>query len=157
MLKVGDVAPPFVTDAVRGGRVELHALRGKLVVLYFFRRAFTRNCTVETKGFRDNYPELRDLGAEVIGVSCDEQAKQCRFAEETEVTFPMVADTSREISKAYRTFFALLPVSHRVTYVIDADGVIIGVFNHEFQVSRHLDEVLGFVRRYVGRSALPPP
>ena len=38
-------------------------------------------------------------------------------------------------------------VSHRVTYVIDEAGVIAGVFNHEFQVMTHLDEVVGFVRK----------
>jgi hypothetical protein len=30
--------------------------------------------------------------------------------------------------------------------VIDRKGVIAGVFNHEFAVVKHLDEVLGFVR-----------
>lgn len=147
MLKVGTTAPLFRATDTFGYDVALEDLRGRIVVLYFFRRAFTRNCTVETKGFRDNYADLRLLGAEVVGVSCDAHATQCRFAETHQVCFPMVADTDRAISGAYRTFFLLLPkVSHRVTYVIGRDGIIAGVFNHEFQISKHLDEVLGFVR-----------
>lgn len=130
-----------------GEAVSLQSLRGKVVVLYFFRRAFTRNCTVETKGFRDNYLDLKALGAEVIGISCDQHATQCRFAETMGIAFPMVADTDRTFSTSYRTFFSLLPmISHRVTYVIDRQGTIAGVFNHEFQVSKHLDEVTQFVR-----------
>lgn len=66
----------------------------------------------------------------------------------------MIADSDRVISTAYQTFFALLPrISHRVTYVIDREGTIAGVFNHELQVSKHLDEVLRFVHGLAGSSA----
>ena len=148
MLKVGDVAPDFSAETTSGRGLRLRDLRGRMVVLYFFRKAFTRNCVVETRGFRDNYPELVALGAEVVGVSCDDNATQCAFAEAHDVAFPMIADNDRTISRSYQTFFTLLPmVSHRVTYVIDESGVIAGVFNHEFQVMKHLDEVVGFVRK----------
>ena len=148
MLSVGDRAPDFVAVTTDGRTLRLSSLRGKTVVLYFFRRAFTRNCVRETRGFRDNYPELQALGAEVVGVSCDDHATQCRFAEEEQASFPMIADADRRISKSYRTFFSLLPgVSHRVTYVLDPEGIIEGVFNHEFAVLKHLDEVVGFVRK----------
>jgi len=45
-------------------------------------------------------------------------------------------------------FFApmLLPIVHRVTYVVDPRGIIAGVFDHELQVVKHLDQVLHFVR-----------
>ena len=146
MLRVGDAAPPFTAASTLGREVSLVEHGGRTVVLYFFRKAFTRNCTVETRGFRDNYVELRALGAEVIGVSPDDFPTQCAFAEASEVRFPLVADTDKTITAAYRVRFALLPTIHRVTYVIDRTGVIAGVFNHEFQVLKHLDEVLRFVR-----------
>jgi thioredoxin-dependent peroxiredoxin len=152
MLQRGAVAPDFSAPTAGGPTVSLSSLRGKIVVLYFFRRAFTRNCTVETKGFRDNYAELRALGAEVVGVSPDEMATQCEFARELTVTFPLIPDTDRAISRRYDVMFAFLPLVHRVTYVIGPDGVIAGVFNHEFQVLKHLDEVLKFVRDLSRRS-----
>lgn len=154
MLKVGDRAPDFTAQSTSGSSVSLAGLRGKTVVLYFFRRAFTPNCTVQTRGFRDNYAELRALGCEVIGVSSDAHATQCRFATENQVSFPMIADADRSISRAYDTLFWITPVSHRVTYVIDEGGEIIGVFNHEFQVLKHLDEVFRFVRS--ARTTWPP-
>ena len=147
MLAAGVVAPPFSAEATNGTAVSLESLRGKLVVLYFFRKAFTRNCTVETKGFRDNYDDLRALGAEVIGVSSDSMPRQCEFAQANGVSFPMIADDDKTLARAYDVLFMLLPVAHRVTYVIDREGVIAGVFNHEFAVNKHLDEVLGFVRK----------
>lgn len=150
MLKIGVPAPPFTATSATGQTVALEALRGRIVVLYFFRKAFTRNCTVETKGFRDNYDDLRALGAEVIGVSLDDAPTQCSFAESLGVKFPMIADRERALAHAYEVFFSFLPLVHRVTYVIDRDGVIAGVFNHEFQVVKHLDQVMQFVR------SLPP-
>jgi peroxiredoxin Q/BCP len=147
MLSAGVVAPPFSAETTNGTTVSLEALRGKIVVLYFFRKAFTRNCTVETKGFRDNYDDLRELGAEVVGVSSDAMSRQCEFAQAHGVSFPMIADEDRTLARAYDVLFMFLPLAHRVTYVIDPTGVIAGVFNHEFAVIKHLDEVLGFVRK----------
>jgi peroxiredoxin Q/BCP len=152
MLKVGAQAPAFLAPSAGGPLVSMAALRGRIVVLYFFRKAFTRNCTVETKGFRDNYDELRALDAEVLGVSTDEVSTQCRFVSELGVKFPMIADRDRAISRAYDVYFLLLPIVHRVTYVIDRRGVVAGVYNHEFQVLRHLDEVLRFVRELASRA-----
>ncbi|MGZ3420948.1 MAG: peroxiredoxin [Polyangiales bacterium] len=148
MLEIGTVAPPFVSTSTQGQPFSLVGLRGKLVVLYFYRRAFTPNCTFETKGFRDNYADLASVGAEVVGVSPDDYATQCSFAETHGVQFPLIADSDRSISTAYKVRFALIPTIHRVTYVIDRKGVIAGRFKHEFQVSKHLDEVLRFVRNF---------
>lgn len=145
MLAVGTPAPPFAAPSTAGRSVSLADYQGKRLVLYFYRKAFTRNCTVETKGFRDNYDELRVHGAEVVGVSPDDFATQCAFARESDVRFPLIADTDKSITTAYKVRFALLPTIHRVTYVIDK-GIIAGVFKHEFQVLKHLDEVLRFVR-----------
>jgi peroxiredoxin Q/BCP len=146
MLKVGAQAPAFSAPSAGGPVVSVASLRGRIVVLYFFRKAFTRNCTVETKGFRDNHDDLRALGADVVGVSTDDVSTQCKFATTLAVKFPMIADRDRAISRAYDVFFPFLPIVHRVTYVIDRQGTIAGVFNHELQVVRHLDQVLHFVR-----------
>ncbi len=146
MLRIGDPVPPIRAKST-AGPVWLEALRGRIVVLYFFRKAFTRNCTVETRGFRDNYEELRALGAEVIGISCDEMPRQCEFAAAQSVSFPMIADPDRAISHAYDVLLPIIHISHRVTYVLDRNLKIAGRFKHEFQVSRHLDEVMNFVRQ----------
>jgi peroxiredoxin Q/BCP len=144
MLKVGEVAPPFAAGSTTGAPVSLEVMRGRILVLYFFHRAFTHKCTIETKGFRDNYPDLRAVGAEVIGVSSDDFGRQCEFARFHDVNFPMIADADHAIQRDYRVRFAFL--ARRVTYVIDPRGIVAGVFHHEFQISKHLDEVLLFVR-----------
>lgn len=155
MLKVGDVAPPFRATATDGQQIALANYAGRPLILYFFHKAFTPNCTIETKGFRDNYDELAALGFEVIGISTDSEETQCRFAAHHGVTYPMVGDEAKLITRAYDVLWPLIPFARRVAYVLDENHRIAAVFRHEFQANRHLDEILRFVRKQVGE--LPAP
>jgi len=71
------------------------------VVLFFFPKAFTTGCTLETRQFRDHHDELSGLGAEVIGISADSAHRQCQFAEKERVGFPMIGDESTAICRSY--------------------------------------------------------
>jgi peroxiredoxin len=147
MLKVGERAPEFEALATTGERVSLKALRGRWVVLYFYPKAFTPGCTAESRRFRDNYDELRQLGAEVVGVSVDEHGTQCDFASQQELKFPLIADEDKSISRAYGVLWPLISLDKRVTYIVDDAGLVRAVFHHELQVSKHLDGVLGFLKK----------
>ena len=147
MLKVGTQAPQFTARSVDGRTISLRQMLGQPLILYFFHKAFTPNCTIETEGFRDNYDELRSLGYEVIGLSTDSEETQCRFAQAHGVSYPMIGDPDRAIGRSYDVLWPLIPYSRRVAYVLDAAHVIAAVFRHEFQASKHLDEVLRFARQ----------
>ncbi|MEW5850869.1 MAG: peroxiredoxin [Myxococcota bacterium] len=147
MLKVGDKAPDFSAAASNGEEIRLSALRGRKVVMYFFPKAFTPGCTAQARRFRDNYDEIKALGAEVIGVSVDEPSVQCDFATAERVRYPLIGDDQRLLGKLYDVVRPVLRVEKRVTYVIDEAGVVEAVFDHEFQVSRHLDDVMAHLRQ----------
>lgn len=149
MLRVGDLAPNFTATTSQGQTVSLSALRGRRVVLFFFPKAFTTGCTIETRRFRDHYSEIAELGAEVIGVSVDKEQVQCDFASREGVPFPMIGDDSRVINRSYDVLWPVLNVSQRVTYVIDPDGRIELVLHHEILVGKHIDEV----RRHLAKQA----
>ncbi len=151
MLLAGATAPDFEGESFDGRQVRLSELLGKLVVLYFFPKAFTPICTIETRRFRDSYADLKALGAEVVGVSADSLATQCDFAQRHDVNFPLLADPDRRIGSSYGVLWPLLPRARRVTFVINERGVIELVVWHELQVSKHLDEVLKHLR---GRVAI---
>jgi peroxiredoxin Q/BCP len=55
----------------------------------------------------------------------------------------LLADEQGEIAKAFGAAYlgGLLPLTKRVTFVIDGEGVIRGVFHHELAIGRHVDEV----------------
>jgi thioredoxin-dependent peroxiredoxin len=141
MLKVGDIAPDFTAPSSDGRTLTLSELRGRAVVLYFYPKAFTAGCTVETKGFRDNYEEFKALGAEVIGVSTDPFETQCEFADKHGVTFPLVGDFDKKISESYGVLRRFTSLDRRVTFLIDERGVIEAVLDHEILVTRHLSDV----------------
>lgn len=147
MLKIGDHAPDFTAQCTNGDTVSLRALRGKPVVIYFFPKAFTMGCTIETRQFRDNYQELKALGAEVIGISADRFELQCRFASDNRLPFPLVGDEDKRICEAFGVLWPLIKIPQRITFIVDEEGVVRAVFHHEVQISRHLDDVRHFLEK----------
>lgn len=146
MLKVGDLAPDFTAEMQNGKTLRLSELRGRRVVLFFFPKAFTPGCTVETRRFRDHYSEIAALGAEVVGVSVDRGEVQCEFASKEGVHFPMIGDEMRRIGKSYDVLWPLLNINQRVTYVIGPEGHIEAAFHHELLVGKHLEAVQHHLR-----------
>lgn len=154
MLAVGANAPQFEAQSSEGRIVRSSDFRGKALVLYFFPKAFTPLCAMETRRFRDNYADITALGADVLGVSADELDVQCEFGRRQQVNFPLLADSDRRIADAYGVSWPLVGRARRVTFVIGESSRIELVSWHEFQVSKHLDDVLTHLRKR-SRSAVP--
>lgn len=90
------------------------------MVLYFFPKANTAGCTIETRGFAERFPQFQQRGVEVVGVSVDTSETQTAFAEKCGSRFPMVGDASKSIARAYGVL-GLLGVAKRVTFLVDAE------------------------------------
>ena len=156
MLKVGDRAPAIDAMTSSGTRFVLAEQSGLCTVVYFFPKAFTPGCTVETKTFRDNHVELEIAGVTVVGISTDDLATQCNFARSINTPFPMIGDNDSSISRAYQVLWPLIGVAKRVTYVINNEQVIEAVFRHEIDVKSHRDDVLRFVNtKFLGQRQPP--
>lgn len=147
MIQLGDHAPDFTATTTQGETIQLSKLRGKPVVLYFFPKAFTPGCSKQAEQFRDNYEELRELGAEVIGVSTDDHRTQCDFAGQKGVPFPMIGDEDGSIARKFDVFWPFFKMVRRVTFLIDPEGRIKGVYRHEIRVGKHVDQVLMALRK----------
>lgn len=141
MLKVGDRLPEFEAQTTAGCSVRTAGLLGKPLVVFFFPKAFTPGCVRETKAFRDEYPSLARRGVRILGVSTDALDAQCRFAEWAGVPFPLVADTSRALSKLFGVCWPIVGVAKRVTFIADAEGIVRHVFRHELRVDEHVADV----------------
>jgi peroxiredoxin Q/BCP len=146
MKKVGDFAPEIGLPASDGKVFNLADRAGKYTVVYFFPAAFTPGCTAESKRFRDNSEELASLNADVVGISTDTHARQCEFADSLRVTFPMVGDSNASVTRAYGVAWPILAKARRVTFVVGPTQHIEAVFWHEVQVSKHLDDVVAFLK-----------
>ena len=146
MLKPGDIAPEIDAPASDGQRFRLSAQANKLcTVVYFFPKAFTPGCTNEARRFRDNYPELELAGASIVGISTDDHAKQCSFADSLRAPFPMIGDADHAISNAYGVLWPVIELPRRVTFIVNPLRTIEAVFQHEVQIAKHRDDVLRWV------------
>ena len=133
MLKVGDLAPVFSTNAIIGEQtvpMKLIDYRGRKVVLYFYPKDNTPGCTKEACAFRDGYAKLQGWGIALFGCSVDAGAAHRAFAKKYGLPFPLLLDPDGKIAKAYGADngIPILGLDRRVTYVIGEDGHIIQVY-----------------------------
>ena len=125
----GDDAPDFTAPVAGGGTVTLSALRGSWVVLYFFPRASSPSCTRESCSLRDGYDELKSLDAVVVGVSLDSRKALEQFKAKHALPFDLVADTKKDVTRAYGALAPAGLFALRMTYLVDPKGRIAKVFN----------------------------
>ncbi len=134
MLEAGVKAPDFELPDKDGKLHKLSDLRGKKVVLYFYSRDNTSGCTKQACGFGELYPQFREKGAEVIGISKDTVASHLKFAEKYGLPFILLSDTELTAIKAYdvwqeKKLYGKVSMGVvRTTYLIDENGMIAKVF-----------------------------
>ena len=138
----GQAAPPFSGRDQQGVRHSLSDYKGKWLVLYFFPKADTPGCTKEACSFRDGIRDLSHLGATVVGVSMDHQGAQEHFAKKFHIPFPLLADDSGNIARAYGAAGGFLNFDHRYTFLIDPKGQIVKRYL-DVDPDRHSAEVIG--------------
>ncbi len=143
-VKVGDNVPTFSLNDQNGNQVNIEQFFGKPFVLYFYPKDDTPGCTAEACSFRDAFDEFRDLGAEIIGVSADSPDSHLAFAKKYDLPFTLLSDEKNQVRKMFGvpgSMFGLLP--GRVTYVVDAEGIVQHIFDSQLQAKRHVEEALG--------------
>ena len=150
-LRIGTLAPELSYTTKDGTQRSLRDLRGqKHAIVYFYPADFTAVCTRETCGFRDASSELAAADTEIIGVSSDSGARHEEFAAAYEVPFALVADPDLTIARAWGAaplLMRALGKTTRVTYVIDKQGLIRGVFEGMLSASHHVDGARALIRR----------
>ncbi len=129
-LKVGDKAPQFrLFDAERKERA-LSEFLTKKTVLVFYPGAFTGVCTKELCTLRDSMSSFNSVNAQVVGVSVDGPFANQAFASANGLTFPLLCDFTRTVSKQYcgvhENFAGIqgYTAAKRSVFVLDAKGIV---------------------------------
>ena len=141
MVEEGKPAPDFELESDSGETVKLSDLRGKPVVLYFYPKDDTPGCTRQACGIRDAWGEFQRAGAEVFGISADDQASHERFKSKYELPFTLLADPEHKLGEPYGVGQEGKSSYERSTFVIDADGNVARIMRR-VNPDRHADEVL---------------
>jgi peroxiredoxin Q/BCP len=122
-LPLNSPAPDFTLPSNSGeGEISLSDYRGQWVVLYFYPQDFTPGCTLEARRFQKDLPLYREKNTAILGVSVDSVDSHREFCEEEGLRFPLLADTSGAVSKAYSSWLSGMSLRH--TYLIDPEGIL---------------------------------
>ncbi|SFG68867.1 thioredoxin-dependent thiol peroxidase [Oribacterium sp. WCC10] len=134
MLEVGTKAPEFTLPDQNGEMHSLSDYRGQKVILYFYPKDMTSGCTKQACAFGELYPQFREKGAVVLGVSKDTVASHKKFEEKYGLPFTLLSDPEVKTIQDYgvwqekknygKTYMGIV----RSTYLIDEEGVIIKAF-----------------------------
>ncbi len=147
MVAIGERAPDFRLLSNRGNYVSLRDFLGrKNLVVYFYPKDFTRGCTAEACSFRDSYEAFKNLGAEVIGISSDDQNSHNAFAKEHNLPFILLSDTDGSVRKAYGVKKSLGLFEGRVSFVIDKNGIVRHAFSSQVRATAHVAEAINVLK-----------
>ena len=151
-LAIGDQVPQFTAIDSHGATFDSTSVIGKkAVVIYFYPKDNTPGCTAQACSFRDQYEDFLDLGAEVIGISGDDLESHQKFTSKYGLPFLLLSDTNKKIRKLFGVPSSLLGMlPGRVTYVIDANGVVQYIFN-SMLAGQHIPKALAAVQKIVAK------
>ena len=147
-INVGDKAPDFNLPNVKGGNIRLYeALKKGPVVLSFYRGGWCPFCNLEFKALQKRLPEIKVLGASLIGISPETPDNSLSTVEKHQLQFDVLSDAGNVVAREYGLIMTVyeevrplylewginLPESNGddsyelpvpATYVIDTDGII---------------------------------
>jgi thioredoxin-dependent peroxiredoxin len=147
VIEEGQPAPDFELTTDAGDTVRLADLRGKRVVLYFYPKDDTPGCTKQACGIRDAWDDFLATGAEVFGVSPQDEASHTKFKQKYGLPFTLLVDCDHELADAFgfwvqKSFAGRKYMGvERSTVVIGADGTVEKIFRR-VKPDQHAGQVL---------------
>lgn len=165
---VGKQAPVFNTKAVVNGSeiVEDFSLKQyegeKYVVFFFYPADFTFVCPTELIAFQEKAAEFEARNTVLVGASTDSAFSHWKWLQTPHnqggiqgVKYPIVADHSLEISKAYDVLageevydedgnvkFEGAPEAYRGLFLIDKSGIVRHQIVNDMPLGRSVEEIL---------------
>jgi peroxiredoxin Q/BCP len=147
-LKVGEPAPDVWLTTDEGERVELRALRGQEVIVFFYVKDDTPGCAQQVCAFRDLWPTWEERGARVLGVGVGTAAGHQKFRKKHGLPFALVVDEDHAVAEAFGVWREKVLYGRRSMgvvrsiFVIGADGALEQVHDN-VRAGRELGDLLG--------------
>ncbi len=153
MVKIGREIPDFEVQAYHHPEIrqlKLSDYRGRWLVLVFYPADFTFVCPTELEEMADNHRKFKKLDAEVLSVSSDTVYVHKAWHDISpaikKVEYPMVADPSGRVCRAFGTYIEEEGVSLRATFIVDPEGVLKAMEMHDNSIGRSAREILRKLR-----------
>jgi len=154
-MEIYDVVEDFALENQDGKAVQLSDYKKSPVVLFFYPRADTPGCTIESCGFRDAFEKFKKAGIVVLGISRDTVKEQKKFKDKYDLPYDLLADPEMKLIKKYgllknKTMYGK-PVTgvERTTYLIGKDAGTGQRLLHVFEKvtpAGHAEEVFALLK-----------
>ncbi len=147
-LQVGQKVQDFQAQALLADGsfkdVKLADYKGKWLVIFFYPLDFTFVCPTEIQSFNKHYEEFKKLGAEVIAASTDSVYSHKAWVDSSlgKVKFPILGDTSHQVSKTFNVLLEDKGVALRGTFIIDPTGILKSAVVNDLPVGRSVEETV---------------
>lgn len=149
MSLINTQVQPFKAQAFHNGKfVEVtdKDLHGKWSVVYFYPADFTFVCPTELGDLADNYETFKKLGVEIYSVSTDTHFTHKAWHDTSDtirkIQYPMLADPTGAITRAFDVMVEEAGLALRGTFVINPEGKIKIVEIHDDGIGRDASELL---------------
>ncbi|MEJ2454459.1 MAG: peroxiredoxin [Candidatus Thiodiazotropha sp.] len=155
---VGREAPDFTASAVLGdGSIVDNfnlksTIKDSYAVLFFYPLDFTFVCPSELIAFDHRLEEFHNRNVVVIGCSVDSQFTHNAWRNTAieaggigPVKYPLVADLTHQICKAYDVETPDGKVAYRGSFLIDRGGIVRHQVVNENSLGRNIDEMLRII------------
>lgn len=129
-VAIGQAVPDFTAPATSGQNIQLSALKGQQVILYFYPKDSTPGCTTEGQGFRDTHAQFAAANTLIFGVSRDSLKSHENFKCKQEFPFELISDKDEtvcqlfDVIKLKKLYGKEYLGVDRSTFLIDANGVL---------------------------------
>lgn len=125
ILSPGAEAPDFKLRGPGGASYTLSEHRGECpVLLVFYPFAFSPVCSHQLPDVEKALPRLSEAGVAVYGISVDSYHANAAFARSLGLSFPLLSDWNRDVSRAYGALFEPGNFAWRASFLVDKQGRI---------------------------------
>lgn len=129
-IVIDQAVPDFTAQATSDQQVQLAALRGRQLVVYFYPKDSTPGCTTEGQNFRDLFGDFQAANTLIFGVSRDSLKAHENFRSKQDFPFELISDKDEalcqlfDVIKLKKLYGKEYLGIDRSTFLIDSHGVL---------------------------------
>ena len=159
-LRIGKPAPKFsnanaVMPDGKISKLSLDDYQGKWRLFVTLPLAFTFVCTTEIIELSNAVKELEELNAVAIGMTVDSVYSLDAWRKTSpkeggigQVTFPLVSDLTKEISRQYGVLIEEEGIDFRGSFLVDPQGILRHISINDLPVGRNIPEAVRLIRAF---------
>ena len=149
-IRIGETAPDFNVESTQGP-IHFHDwINGSWVFFFSHPADYTPVCTTEMGRTAQLVKEFEKRNCKPLGLSTDTVAEHMGWindvndTQNTELTFPIVADADLEVAKLYEMIHPSQSetAAVRSVFIIDPDKKVRLTMTYPMNVGRNFDEIL---------------